>query len=221
MTLVRFIGDVHGKWKRYRKVIKSSQGVSLQLGDFGVGFYEPYSDPPMAIGGNPPHSSMEKGSHFFLRGNHDNPYICANHPFWVRDGEYAPLRGFEKQVWCVGGATSIDSCYRTPDYTWWEEEELSYAQWMGVMDKYEVEKPSIVATHDLPESAAQFIMGTHGLKQYSYRDNSRTRQALDNLLDMHKPAVWLHGHWHVTHRTMYKGVEFIGLAECDYLDLSL
>lgn len=222
MTTVRFIGDVHGKWDRYKKLIKHSpQGTSLQLGDFGVGFYKPYSDPLELMGQNPPYSTMAKGSNYFIRGNHDNPFVCANHSFWVKDGAYAPLKDAEGEVFCVGGAASIDVVYRTKDYTWWEEEELSYAQFMDVISAYETLKPDIVATHDLPESACQVIMGMGGLKKYTHPETSRTRQALDNLLDMHKPAVWLHGHWHVSYRKVYRGVEFIGVGECEHIDLEV
>jgi len=216
MTQVRFIGDIHGKWGGYKKIIKSAPAaVSLQLGDFGVGFYKPYSDPLELLGQNPPHSAMAKGSHYFIRGNHDNPSVCATHPFWVKDGTYAPLKGVEGVVFCVGGATSIDAVYRTTGYTWWEDEELSYAQWMGVISDYEVLKPNIVATHDLPESACAAVMRN----LYAYPNHSRTRQALDNLLDIHKPAVWVHGHWHVSYRQVYRGVEFIGVGEGHHLDL--
>jgi predicted phosphodiesterase len=219
MTTVRFIGDTHGHWKRYKKLIKAApEGVSLQLGDFGVGFYEPYSEPPRLIGGSAPYDTMAAGSHYFIRGNHDNPAICAKHPFWVPDGTYAPNA---PEVFCVGGASSIDQAYRVPGYTWWEDEELSYGEWLKVMDVWEAEKPDIVATHELPESACQIIMGMSGLRQYTYPETSRTRQALDNLLDIHRPSVLIHGHWHVSYRKVIKGTEFIGLGECAHLDLEI
>jgi hypothetical protein len=54
MTSIRFIGDVHGKWKQYKNIIKDVP-VTRQVGDFGVGFMKwdlhemvrvPTSNPP-------------------------------------------------------------------------------------------------------------------------------------------------------------------------------
>jgi predicted phosphodiesterase len=220
MTLVRFIGDTHGKWKRYKKLIKSApEGVSLQLGDFGVGFYEPYSEPPRLIGGAPPYDTMASGSHYFIRGNHDNPGVCAKHPFWVRDGMYADLMGAEGQVFCIGGATSIDREWRAPGYTWWEDEELSYKNWNIILDLYEQAKPDIVATHDVPERVVRAIIAPRA--RYTHFYKSMTCQALDNLFEIHRPAVYLHGHHHISYRQVYRGTEFIGLGELDYIDLEL
>lgn len=220
MTIVRFIGDTHGKWARYKKLIKKApDGVSLQLGDFGVGFYEPYSEPPRLIGGSPPHSHMASGSHLFIRGNHDNPGVCSKHPFWVRDGTYADLKGAEGQVFCIGGATSIDREWRAPGYTWWEDEELSYKNWNMVLDLYEQAKPDIVVTHEVPDCVVRRVIAPRA--RYTHFYKSRTCQALDNLFEIHRPAVWLHGHHHITYREVYRTTEFIGLGECAYIDLEI
>lgn len=218
MTLVRFIGDTHGGWKKYKKLIKSSpEAVSLQLGDFGIGFYHPYTTKLM--GGNPPHDSMARGCHLFIRGNHDNPGHCATHPSWVPDGTYAPLKGAEGEVFCIGGATSIDQEYRVPGYTWWEGEELGYGEWLRVMDVWEKEKPDILATHDVPEEVVVAIIAPKA--GYGRLYPSRTCQALQNLFEIHRPAICLHGHHHISYRQVYKGTEFIGVGERDYIDLAI
>jgi predicted phosphodiesterase len=215
MTIVRFIGDVHGAMKKYKKIIKSApENVSLQLGDFGVGFYRPYTD--IRMGQNPPYDYMAAGKHYFIRGNHDNPGVCAKHPFWVKDGTYAPN---VPDVFCIGGATSIDREYRTEGYTWWEGEELSYGEWLRVMDTWEKEKPDIVATHDVPDEVVRAVVAPRAGYTHFYK--SRTCQALQSLFDIHRPAICLHGHHHISYRQVYKGTEFIGVGECDYIDLEI
>ena len=215
MALVRFIGDMHGSMKKYKKLIKSApEGISLQLGDFGVGFYYPYTTKLM--GQNPPFDTMAKGSHYFIRGNHDNPTVCKQHKFWVEDGTYAPNA---PDVFCIGGATSIDQAYRTEGYTWWEDEELSYGEWLRIMDKWEAEKPDILATHDVPEEVVMAIIAPRA--HYTHFYKSRTCQALNNLFEIHRPSLVLHGHHHISYREVYKGTEFIGVGESEYIDLEV
>ena len=215
MTLIRFIGDIHGSMKKYKKLIKSSpEGISLQLGDFGVGFYYPYTTKLM--GQNPPFDTMARGSHYFIRGNHDNQTVCKQHKFWVEDGTYAPNA---PEVFCIGGATSIDREYRSEGYTWWEDEELSYREWLRIMDIYERVRPDIVATHDAPEDVVKGVIGP--MANYLTNYPSRNSSALQNLFEIHRPAVWLHGHHHISYRKVYRGVEFIGVGACEYIDLEV
>ena len=35
---ITLIGDVHGKFKEYQKLIDSIENPTIQVGDFGVGF---------------------------------------------------------------------------------------------------------------------------------------------------------------------------------------
>lgn len=209
---ITFIGDVHGKWGPYRKLIKDKER-SLQVGDFGVGFINPVTLKQYA---NPPYTQMAKGEHFFIRGNHDNPSVCARHPFWIRDGSIAFGRN---DIFCIGGALSIDSHARTEGYDWWPDEELSYKELCAIMDSYEKAKPKVVVTHDCPESIIAKVCYSKGM--YMSPLKSRTARCLDNLLDIHKPDVWVHGHWHMDYHTVIGGVEFIGLGELTALELDI
>ena len=71
-TSMRFIGDVHGKWKKYKRIIKDCD-ASIQVGDLGLGFVRKHGWSAGQIYSNPPHYAMVKGDHKFIRGNHDNP----------------------------------------------------------------------------------------------------------------------------------------------------
>ena len=209
---IRFIGDVHGKWDRYKKVIGDCDR-SLQVGDFGVGFINPYTDKPYS---NPPYDHMAKGEHFFIRGNHDSPPACKRHPFWVKDGGCAFDRN---DIFCVGGALSIDKERRTEGYDWWPDEELSYAELFNIMDAYESVKPKIVVSHECPDSVISRVM--HEMGQFKYDIPSVTRRCFDNMLEIHKPDLWIHGHWHQSYHVVERGVEFIGLGELSHIDLDV
>jgi hypothetical protein len=209
---VRFIGDVHAKWTSYKKLIKSCER-SLQVGDFGVGFVNPHTETPYS---NPPYDHMAKGEHRFIRGNHDNPNACKKHPFWVKDGGSVFGRD---DIFCVGGAVSIDKDRRTENYDWWHNEELSYAELCSVMDVYELVKPKVVVSHECPDSVISHICHTRGIHKYDIP--CTTRKCFDNMLEIHKPDLWIHGHWHLNSHIMYRGVEVISLGELDYVDLNL
>ncbi len=209
---IRFIGDVHAKWDRYKKLIKDCDR-SLQVGDFGVGFFNPITEKPYS---NPPYDHMSKGEHFFVRGNHDNPGVCKRHPFWVKDGGSVFGRD---DIFCVGGAFSIDKDRRTENYDWWHDEELTYGQLCNILDTYELVKPKIVVTHECPDSVISRVYQARGMHKYDIP--SVTRRCFDNMLEIHKPDLWIHGHWHLSAWTIHKGVQFIALNELEYVDLDV
>ena len=210
MKSIRFIGDVHGNWKKYKKIINECD-TSIQVGDFGVGFVSKITE---QVHSNPPYDSMKKGDHRFIRGNHDNPSVCKKHPFWIPDGTMV-----HDKIFCIGGAKSIDAHYRTEGYNWWVNEELSYKEFLIVCDVYEKLKPSIIVAHEMPESLTYIVCSK--CNKTKYDDPSITRQFLDNMLEIHKPDLFIHGHWHVNHHTIHKGVEYIGLGELEHIDLEL
>lgn len=209
---IRFIGDVHGKWTRYKNLLKGVEN-SLQVGDFGVGFVNPYTGRGYS---NPPYDQMKKGNHFFIRGNHDNPGACSRHPFWIKDGSSAFGRD---DIFCVGGAASIDKHRRTEGYDWWPNEELSYAELCKIMDIYELVKPSIFVSHECPETVISRVCHTKGVTKFDIP--CTTRKFFDNLLEIHKPSLWIHGHWHWDHHTVFNGVEYLGLGELSFQDLEI
>jgi hypothetical protein len=209
---IRFIGDVHGRFEKYKNLIKDTER-SLQVGDFGVGFINSLTEKAHS---NPPYDAMSKGEHYFIRGNHDNPGACKRHPFWVRDGGSVFGRD---DIFCVGGAVSIDKDRRTEGYDWWFDEELSYKELCSLMDIYELVKPKIVVSHECPDSVITRLVHEKGL--FKYDIPCTTRKCFDNMLEIHKPDLWIHGHWHFRYQAVSKGVEFIGLGELDHIDLDV
>lgn len=207
-----FIGDVHGKIKKYRALIRAMpEGQrSLQLGDMGLGFRGVHLFP----GG-----SLLRGDHRFIRGNHDDPKACHRHPLYKGDWGYDA----ERQLFYLGGAWSIDQNWRTEGLSWWRDEELSYAELDKAYQLYVQCRPRIVATHEAPCRAAWSMLtalmnqgqGPHHehcptdqdvrLKgdEYAYYKaklgcvNTRTSQALQRMFEEHQPEYWLFGHYHL------------------------
>ena len=207
---MRYIGDVHGKWDGYKEIIADC-GESIQVGDFGVAFRpygsEPYDNGPIV--GFPSDPVFPEG-HRFIRGNHDNPAVCAKHPNWIADCTVEGDNMF------VGGAYSIDKDYRTPGIDWWDDEELSYPALNRMIDTYEEVKPRIMVTHECPEEVARHVFPFYVAGQYP----SSTRDAFQQAFTIHKPEIWLHGHFHYGVDVNIFGTRFICLPELAYIDIT-
>lgn len=206
---MRVIGDVHGKFSRYKTLIRNVP-VSRQVGDMGVGFRNRLGD----YTANPPYDSMKRhGDHRFIRGNHDNPGVCSGMELFIKDGTYDADLG----VFFVGGALSVDVQYRTENFDWWRGEELTYDEFQHVIDLYEDIKPRIMITHDAPEDVVQRLF--HGHIKFNYP--SITRQAFNVMWAIHKPELWFFGHWHKRRDRVVEGSRFVCLAELDWCDVNL
>lgn len=211
--MIRFIGDVHGKFGPYKTLIKDVP-FSIQVGDMGVGFrhYTPMRE--LVTSQNPPFDAMSKGRHLFLRGNHDNPSVCRKQRYWIPDGTY-----LDDKIFCVGGAVSIDRAYRTEGLDWWADEECSRAELDAIVDRYIRLKPEIVCTHEVPESVATELLAA--FNKVKITDGSRTRQAFESMLHHHQPKYWVFGHWHQSLRFMRGRTQFQCLAELEHVDIDL
>ena len=208
---MRFIGDVHGKWKHYKRIINDVDD-SIQVGDLGVGFYAKRGPKVGQITDNPPHYAMVRGNHRFIRGNHDNPHACTKHSQWIKDGYYDDVN----DMFFVGGALSIDKALRTENWDWWSDEELSINDLYNVMDNCLLTKPSIMITHDCPDVVSDILF-----LQHRFKIKSRTSQALSSIFNAWQPKLWIHGHWHIDSDTIINGTRFICLGELSYIDIDL
>lgn len=190
--MIRFIGDTHAKWEAY---LPLTEGVdSVQVGDFGAGFREIPALSPRAR---------------FIRGNHDNPEVCRNHPNWIPDGT------LENGIMYIGGAYSIDRAWRTVGVDWWEDEEIAYTEWDAIISKVEQEKPRVIVTHDCPNSVVSTLF------PQALPIVSKTQQALDVVFGVHKPDLFIFGHWHYDRNKVINGTRFICLNELHYVDVDL
>lgn len=200
----RFIGDIHGKLLDYIQLIDGVEN-SVQVGDFGIGFGTK-GDPEFVD------SMIDQisGNHSFIRGNHDNPHKSKESSHWIRDGH------FENGVMYVGGAWSIDQQWRTAGVDWWLEEELSYIDLDSLVGIYDFLRPSIMITHTFPINIPRDHFGKR-----IFGEGCRTELALERMFDIHKPKLWIGGHWHLSADTVVDGTRFICLNELEYIDIDL
>lgn len=221
---MRFIGDVHGKYRQYLKIINECRD-SIQVGDLGVGFRRLLHPSFISADGvqlyedrsqwhpNPPHYAMKRGNHRFIRGNHDNPSVCRQHSQWIRDGH------IEGNMMLIGGAVSVDKEWRHEGYDWWADEELATEELYNLVDKYLIEKPDIMVTHDCPEDLAAVMCAVSQRRKIDIP--SRTRQAFQSMLSGWQPRIWIFGHWHYPFDQVIAGTRFICLGELQYIDIDV
>lgn len=198
---MRLIGDIHGDFLAYQAIIDDVV-ESVQVGDFGVGFGEPY---PSGVG----------LSHRFIRGNHDDRKVCREVPNWILDGtvEFGPIG---KRMY-IGGAWSIDWAHRTPGRDWWDDEELNQREFEEVCKLYEAEKPAVMITHDIPMRIREQVIHN----QFNGIGPTRTAFYLQEMLNYHQPKVWFHGHHHTSYVKELEGTTFIGLGINAFVDANV
>lgn len=207
-----FIGDVHGKFKRYKRLIAQHPNT-IQVGDMGVGFRYTQGPKIGEVHNNPPHYAMLAGNHRFIRGNHDNPNACANHSQWIEDGTV------ENGIMFIGGATSIDREWRQEGFNWWANEQLSAESLVFMQTVYEYAKPKVMVTHECPEEVANALMSDVNFKKL--RDPSRTREAFQKMFAMHHTKLWVFGHWHHSFDYSINGTRFVCLNELEYREFEI
>lgn len=213
---MRYVGDVHGRYRRYKEIIRGAP-ASIQVGDLGVGFRRTQGPNAGQIKGNPPHALMVEHNARFIRGNHDNPEECRKHSQWIPDGHYDPVT----KTMFIGGACSIDRAYRIKDYSWWEDEELSYQQLDAMIDFYSQIKPEIMVTHDAPQAIGAEVIRPLLLTNPGWPkfEMTRTRMAFQQMWAIHQPKLWIFGHYHISFDHILQGTRFVCLAELEYKDL--
>ncbi len=182
------IGDPHGKLKELKAITSQHKGDKIQLGDLG----------------------FKKEHEYFLKdgfdrceslfGNHDYyPLLHAPHSL----GDY----GFTYGIFHVRGAYSIDRHWRTEGVDWFNNEELSYPQFNKVLEYYEEIKPSIVISHDCPQSIRESWFGIE--------EKSTTSNGLQAMFEIHQPDLWVFGHHHTSKKEIVNGTRFVCLDELE------
>lgn len=234
-----FIGDVHGKTNELTHRLLGPEFYNkraFQLGDMGIGFRGVKL------------REFPRKYFLWIRGNHDRPDWCREHPNYAGDFGYLE----EEKLFFLGGAWSIDKEWRVPGESWWEDEELSYKELDEAYQLYVRVKPRIVATHEAPSKAAWSMLSVFGEfrkseggvyiphapcptdqsvavkgDEYEYYKaklgcvNTRTSQALQRMFEEHQPEYWMYGHYHLTRTFKIGGTEFTCLNELDTKEILL
>lgn len=211
MTLT-VIGDCHGKWKDHQDIMTNSH-CTVQIGDCGFSYN--YLN------------NWDHNYHKFFGGNHDNYDLIYNQPHCLGDWGMRKHGGIE--FFFVRGAFSIDrearlmDEQRTGKLSWWENEQLNPRQMQMCLAEYCDTKPAIVITHSLPKGLADKVGKDSVLRYFGFNPktfNTETQKLLQYMHEAHQPDLWLHGHFHLSHRTKLNGTTFIGLNELETYEIS-
>jgi hypothetical protein len=196
--MLRIIGDVHGFMHRYQELIRGVD-YSVQVGD--MGFADDYGVLVQYV---------DSEKHKFIAGNHDEYPALPKHALHG----YGTCEIGSHQFYYVSGAYSIDKEWRTPGKSWWEEEELTYAEGMKALEHYAEVKPELVITHSCPLSIVPLAL--NGQNQFA---PSRTQQLLEQMWTIHPPKRWYFGHFHNTKAIPTPDTDFFCLGELAYTDI--
>lgn len=194
---ITLIGDVHGKYDRYHKIIRQTEKhpYTVQLGDFGFDYTTL--------------KNVDPKHHVFIGGNHDNYDKVTNIPNYL--GDYGHMVNFNGiDFFYYRGAWSIDQKYRTIGIDWWDQEQVKIEGFMKAREIYRQIKPDIVFTHDCPESIAPYL-----LPPDSRIFQQTTGWALQELFNIHQPKYWYFGHWHKSWSMTINGTNFKCLNELE------
>lgn len=195
------IGDVHGKFSSYLKLLFQVKSDTLQLGDMGFNYYK---------------INDLSDQHKFFGGNHDNYHtigLCPNNI-----GDFGPRIHGNIKFFFIRGGFSIDKAGRRAGNDWWPEEELKYSAMCSALELYKTVKPKIMITHEAPCFLSKMIGDKEILLNWGFDPAtfcSNTGKLLQACYNFHKPALWIHGHLHVSRRRFINSTTFISLAELD------
>ncbi len=192
-----FVGDIHGQFGAYNYLVVSKLSKSIQVGDFGFGFRT-----------FPEHWNK---SHRFIRGNHDCPDLCRKHPNYL--GEYGYLE--DEKIFFVSGAYSIDQQYRVPGESWWADEQISANEYPEIIRQYIQYKPEIVVAHDCPNFVREQIPNKMTGKEHPNRTSD---ELMVDMIRVHRPRLWIFGHYHAPFDKTIDGVRYKCLGELELFE---
>lgn len=150
--------------------------------------------------------------HKFIRGNHDDPQLCREHPNYLGDYGYLP----DDNLFFLSGALTASWRVLQNSKYWFADEQLSDTQLGEALELYARTKPSLVVSHDGPsEAACEVLKDLHGNYYDAKRGGieSRTCAALQEMFEIHQPEVWFFGHYHVKREFALRGTNFLCLTE--------
>lgn len=201
MNKLTIIGDVHGYYERYHKIIsqKERHPYTVQLGDFGFN-YDTLKN-------------VDPEHHVFIGGNHDNYDKVLSVPNYLGDfGHMINFNGID--FFYYRGAWSIDRNYRIIGINWWENEQNTMETFEKAKKLYSDIRPDTVMTHDCPLFIVPDLLPV-GSKVYE----NLTSWALQELFNIHKPKYWFFGHYHTSWNKNIDGTEFRCLNELEYYSI--
>ena len=227
---ILILGDIHGEFELLRKSIDKKQisdVIIIQVGDFGIGFYDKHKDQHKLHTLN--NFLIERNIEMYtIRGNHDDPSYFTG-TFELSNikliPDYYTLETMNDTILFIGGAISIDRTQRTLNKTYWCDEIPIYKEELLSL----IKKPTIVVTHTSPS----FAYPTHkdGISYWMLNDlklnndldyeRSVFTKIWDFLIANQKqPLHWVYGHFHRTYTQTFENTKFRVIDELEFYSIN-
>ena len=184
--------------------------VVIHLGDFGFNFKPDYLN---ALDRALAQHHLVLG---FVDGNHENfdwllaQPVAADGLRYLRQRIVHLPRGLRwrwgnTRCLAVGGAHSIDTFLRTPQVTWWPQEEITAEQTRSITDGGQ--GVDAMFCHDCPAGIAVPGMerDRYGFPAEAVAASEHHRQVLRGIVDGVQPIRLWHGHFHHRYQAVLDG----------------
>lgn len=204
----RVIGDVHGQpcIPAYLKRAKKAE-YSLQLGDLAGHNYKFLNEL------DPLHHKVIAGNHEVFNAGSD--WYFRNIDHFLGDFGQWTIPNFQDMFYVRGGM-SLNKKEKEARGVWSIEEELGVPKLQEAIELYAFLRPEFVVTHECPLSIVQHVanpMTSHNLGFAHSIIRTKTNQALDAMLEIHQPKIWIFGHYHTYMSKHIDGTHFICLNQ--------
>lgn len=222
---ILLLGDTHGRVHAVRDAIDYALEAGcdriVQVGDFGYGWdlhYPPNGRFPFIVN----EFSAQAGLDFYwLDGNHENfdalqeelgDGFTSHEPVKMMSNLYYLPRGSSwdwdgVRFLALGGAYSIDKHVRVEGVSWWRQEMTTRADVERALDRGQAD---VMLTHDMPAQIFDALAFSTGWYK-SDPDSRSNRQMVSGVMEIVKPKLLVHGHFHYRHDTMCGDTRVIGL----------
>jgi UDP-2,3-diacylglucosamine pyrophosphatase LpxH len=217
-----FIGDVHGEFTELIDRIslaRIKKAILIQVGDFGLGFHSIEED-YQALNELNKFLLQSSNRLYVIRGNHDNPsFFKSNIKEWSNIHllvDYSVLTIENNSILFVGGALSVDRCFRKLEKNYWKDENFVYD--LNKLDDTLAtnKKLDIIVTHTAPSFAWPQTFDPL-VKRFALRDETllseldAERLLVDQMFQRirsYTPALWVYGHFHASHSEQIDSTKF-------------
>lgn len=238
---VNVFGDVHGQFDyMFDSILDYTKSVNIIAGDCGFGFHKMAYYEELFERYN--QKLVEKDLYIlFCRGNHDDSKFFSNELINYSNiktiPDYSVIRvstdNKQKNILCIGGATSIDRLNRIENdkyiasfggskRTYWEDEQPFFSEEEFNLLKEQNIKIDYVVTHTCPSFA--YPLTKDGVKSWMVYDSKLEkdldieRGIMDNIYnrlkkDNHPIEEWIYGHFHNTYSMEYENTTFKLLSD--------
>lgn len=219
MSKIEIFGDIHGDFRLFTTLVNMlNVDAIVQVGDFKywpndpfyekqVGFLNNLNKPVYFIDGNHEHHLKLQE---FCNNTDENIIEIMKNVYYIRRGSLVNICDYN--IFCMGGAFSIDRGSGAENVDWFKEETISYKDMIHLPDPNS--KIDLMISHTCPNefvgNIAEYISAVRGYDIYI--DNDPSREALSQILNTYNIKQWYFGHWHTYLKNKYKHINWTCLS---------